>query len=93
MTKKQKEQLLKKLIEDLVEASKASTGNIELTPINLNMEELINQTIGEFEDRFMQKNLQVVTEFEEADYVIFADGRRCFRVFENLFQNIFKYST
>ena len=75
-----------------MEASKASTGNIELTPINLNMEELINQTIGEFEDRFMQKNLQVVTEFEEADYVIFADGRRCFRVFENLFQNIFKYS-
>ena len=88
----QKSKRLKQLTEDLVEASKASTGNIELTPINLNMEELINQTIGEFEDRFMQKNLQVVTEFEEADYVIFADGRRCFRVFENLFQNIFKYS-
>ena len=88
----QKSNRLKQLIEDLVEASKASTGNIELAPINLNMAELLNQTIGEFEDRFMEKNLQVVTEFEEADYVIFADGRRCFRVFENLFQNIFKYS-
>ena len=88
----QKSQRLKQLTEDLVEASKASTGNIELEPVNLNMTELLSQTIGEFEDKFSEKNLTLVPNITEEEVVIFADGRRCYRIFENLFQNIYKYA-
>lgn len=88
----QKSQRLKQLTEDLVEASKASTGNIELEPVNLNMTELLSQTIGEFEDKFSEKNLTLVPNITEEEIVIFADGRRCYRIFENLFQNVYKYA-
>ena len=88
----QKSQRLKQLTEDLVEASKASTGNIELEPVNLNMTELLSQAIGEFEDKFSEKNLTLVPSITEEEVVIFADGRRCYRIFENLFQNIYKYA-
>lgn len=87
-----KSQRLKQLIEDLVEASKASTGNIELTPVNLDMAELVNQTIGEFEDKFREKNLELITQIEEYSLVIYGDGRRCYRIIENLFQNVYKYA-
>lgn len=88
----QKSQRLKQLTEDLVEASKASTGNIDLEPVDLNMTELLSQTIGEFEDKFSEKNLTLVPKITEEEIVIFADGRRCYRIFENLFQNIYKYA-
>jgi signal transduction histidine kinase len=83
---------LKQLIEDLVEASKASTGNIELTPVNLDMAELVSQTIGEFEDKFQDRNLELVTQIEDYALTVYADGRRCYRIVENLFQNIYKYA-
>lgn len=87
-----KSQRLKQLIEDLVEASKASTGNIEMTPVNLDMTELVNQTVGEFEDKFKERNLELVMQMEETPMVIYADGRRCYRIVENLFQNVYKYA-
>lgn len=88
----QKSARLKQLIEDLVEASKASTGNIELECVNLNMTELVNQTIGEFEDKFKEKELELISNISDESCVIYADGRRCFRVVENLFQNVYKYA-
>lgn len=83
---------LKKLIEDLVEASKASTGNltVELTKCNLSV--LINQAVGEFSERLEAKNLQVVQSVENQELYILADGRRLWRVFDNLLNNVCKYA-
>lgn len=83
---------LKKLIEDLVEASKASTGNlsVELTKCNLSV--LINQAVGEFSEKLEAKNLQVVQSIENQELYIMADGRRLWRVFDNLLNNICKYA-
>lgn len=83
---------LKKLIEDLVEASKASTGNlsVELTKCNLSV--LINQAVGEFSEKLESKNLQVVQSLDEQEIYIMADGRRLWRVFDNLLNNIYKYA-
>lgn len=83
---------LKKLIEDLVEASKASTGNmsVELTKCNLSL--LINQAVGEFSQKLEDKNLQVIQSLPDNEIYIMADGRRLWRVFDNLLNNICKYA-
>ena len=87
-----KSQRLKQLTEDLVEASKISSGNITLVFERLHVVELMNQIIGEFSEKFQEKNLDVITNFMDRDAVILADGRRMWRVFENLFGNIYKYA-
>ena len=87
-----KAQRLKVLTEDVVEASKASTGNITLEMTELNFVELINQVIGEFEEKFEERNLQMVVHFEEEEAIICADGRRLWRVLENVFGNVSKYA-
>lgn len=88
-----KSQRLKKLIEDLVEASKVSSGNIKLDKQKINLVELINQTVGEFSDKFNEKNLNVlVNTNKKEEYNIQADTRYMYRVVENLFSNIYKYS-
>ena len=87
-----KSQRLKKLIEDLVEASKASSGNIKLNKEILNLKELIKQVTGEFEDRFQKRGLEIIFTFPEEDIPIYADGRYMYRVIENLYGNIAKYA-
>ena len=87
-----KSQRLKKLTEDLVEASKASSGNVKLNIESINIKELINQTIGEFKDRLESRNLQVETDMPKEDVRIDADNRYMFRIMENLFSNISKYA-
>lgn len=87
-----KSQRLKKLIEDLVEASKASSGNIKLNKENLNIKELINQVTGEFADKFKNRNLDVIIDFPQEEVVIKADSRYMYRVIENLYSNIAKYA-
>ena len=87
-----KAQRLKVLTEDVVEASKASTGNITLEMTELNFVELINQVIGEFEEKFEERNLQMVVHFDEEEANICADGRRLWRVLENVFGNVSKYA-
>lgn len=87
-----KSQRLKQLTEDLLEASKISSGNIVLHMERINLVELLNQTMGEFYEKFRQKGLiPVVNAPSQAVYVL-ADSRRSFRVMENLFNNIFKYA-
>ena len=83
---------LKKLIEDLIEASKAATGNIQMQMEEVNARVLLNQSIGEFEERLEQKNIKLVTEIPEEDIHIQADSRYLWRVFDNLMNNIVKYS-
>ncbi len=83
---------LKKLIEDLVEASKASTGNLTVELEKCNLSLLINQAIGEFCEKLESKNLQVVQSLDSQDVYIMADGRRLWRVLDNLLSNIYKYA-
>lgn len=87
-----KAQRLKQLTDDLVEASKISSGNIELTLEKLNLTELLNQSIGEFSEKLEEKSLQVVFEEDDKPAYIYADSRRMWRVVENLFNNICKYA-
>lgn len=87
-----KAQRLKVLTEDVVEASKASTGNISLEMTELNFVELVNQVIGEFEEKFEERNLKMVIHFDEEEVIICADGRRLWRVLENVFGNVSKYA-
>lgn len=87
-----KSQRLKKLTEDLVEASKASSGNIKLTMENLNVKELIKQVGGEFEDRLKGRGLEVIESFPEEEISILADSRYMYRVMENMYVNIAKYA-
>ena len=58
----------------------------------LNFVELINQVIGEFEEKFEERNLQMVVHFDEEEAIICADGRRLWRVLENVFGNVSKYA-
>ena len=88
----QKSQRLKQLILDLIEASKTSTGNIELENINLNLAELIYQGLGEYEDRFQQAELELIKNISNENVVIYADGRRVFRIIDNLLNNAVKYA-
>lgn len=87
-----KAQRLKVLTEDVVEASKVSTGNITLNMTTLNFTEMINQVTGEFAERFEKNNLSVVANSPEESIVIKADGRRMYRVLENIFNNAAKYA-
>ena len=87
-----KSQRLKKLIEDLVEASKASSGNIKLNIEDINLRELLIQVTGEFEDKFEKKNLNVELDLPEENVVIKADNRYIYRILENLYGNVAKYA-
>lgn len=87
-----KAQRLKQLTDDLVEASKISSGNIELEREKLNLTELMNQGIGEFSEKLEECRLQIVFEEDDVPAYIYADSRRMWRVVENLFNNICKYA-
>lgn len=83
---------LKKLIEDLVEASKASTGNITVHAEATNIGELLTQAVGEYTERFAASQLEPVLGLPEEELRVLADGRLLWRVFDNLLGNICKYS-
>lgn len=88
----QKSQRLKTLTEDLVEASKASSGNLKLEITSIDFVELIWQTNGEFEEKFVSRHLQLVADLPSEPVLIEADGRYLWRVLENLYNNAFKYA-
>ena len=83
---------LKHLTDDLVEASKISSGNVKLEMTRINFQELINQTNGEFSEKFEDKGLQFVVNMPQDPVVIEADGRRLWRIIENLYNNAAKYA-
>ena len=83
---------LKRLLDDLVEVSKASTGNMEFVMENLDVGTIISQALGEYEERFVEKQLEPITLIPEEDLYIKADSRKLWRVVDNLLQNIYKYS-
>ena len=83
---------MKKLIEDLMEASKASTGNLSVNLVICDIHILITQMTGEYKERFEQAQLEVVVSQPEQPLYILADDRHLWRIFDNLMKNIYKYS-
>jgi signal transduction histidine kinase len=83
---------LKKLIEDLVEASKASTGNIEVHFAPCDVGVMLDQTAAEYEERLTASGLELVVTKPEKPVRILADGRLLWRVFDNLMSNVCKYA-
>ncbi len=83
---------LKKLVEDLVEASKASTGNLSVNLMPCDICVLLSQTVGEFEDRLNKLQLIPIINIPEEPVKIMADGRHLWRVFDNLMNNVCKYA-
>ncbi len=88
----QKSQRLRQLTEDLIEASKISTGNIELHPQKLNLSQMLQQAYGEFAERLEERKLEAVLKLEKEPLLVEADGRQLWRIFENLLGNIVKYA-
>lgn len=87
-----KSKRLKVLIEDLFEASKASSGNLEINMDKIELRQLLRQSIGEMEEKILESNLDIRLNLPEDKVYIYADGRRMYRVLENLLSNIIKYS-
>ena len=87
-----KSERLKNLTEDLVEASKASSGNIRIEPAKLDIAELTEQAAAEFTDKFSARGLEFIFDAPEEPVFVLADGRHLWRIFENLFNNAAKYS-
>ncbi|RKJ77553.1 hypothetical protein D7X33_11595 [Butyricicoccus sp. 1XD8-22] len=83
---------LKKLLEDLLEASKASTGNITVNAAPTSVGELLRQVTGEYAEKLTAAGLEPIITLPAHDAMIFADGRLLWRVFDNLMANIVKYA-
>ncbi|MCR4590602.1 MAG: HAMP domain-containing histidine kinase [Lachnospiraceae bacterium] len=88
----QKSMRLKTLTEDLVEASKITSGNISIEPVKLDMGMMISQMEGEVAEKFGEAHLTLVTNIPEEPVYIYADGRRLFRVLDNIYGNVAKYA-
>jgi len=88
----QKAQRLKVLTEDVVEASKVSSGNVTLEYMRINFVEMIQQTSGEFEEKFGKRGLKEILRLPDEDVIIRVDGRRTWRILENLYNNVAKYA-
>ena len=89
----EKSQRLKTLTDDLIEASKVSSGTIEIDLQRMNLPELLNQALAEFADKFEARELTCVCRSDEAtNTTIMADGKSLWRVIENLFSNVCKYA-
>lgn len=83
---------LKKLVEDLVEASKASSGSLSVELKACDVSVLVSQTIGEFEDKLLGRGLTPIINAPTKPVKIMADGRHLWRIFDNLMSNICKYA-
>ncbi len=87
-----KSEHLKRLLDDLVEASKATTGNLEICPEPCDATVLISQAVGEYVERCRDADLELICDTPSAPIMIMADQRRIWRIFENLLSNACKYS-
>lgn len=83
---------LNELINDLIFDSKVTSGNIDFDMQKIDLNAFINQCIAEFSDRLSENNIKVIYENEAKKYHILADSAQLYRVFQNLFSNIYKYA-
>lgn len=89
---KEKSNKLKVLIEDLFEVSKATSNNIELDRQELDFNSLVQQSIGEWEDKIKENNIEIISNLPEDKVMLNIDGQKFSRVLDNLFSNISKYA-
>lgn len=87
-----KSQRLKKITEDLIEVSKASSGSLKLNLEDINVVELIKQANGEFEDKFKSQGLEIIMQSSNDKIIINNDSRYMYRIIENIYSNISKYA-
>lgn len=87
-----KSKRLKVLIDDLFEASKMASGAVELNKEQVDLVALMYQALAEYEDRFEDQKLIVRTKTSNQHMYAYCDGRKMYRVFENLFSNVIKYA-
>ena len=87
-----KSQRLKKLTEDLVEASKASTGNLSVIREKLGFTQLLDQALGEYQEKFGKSGLTPVLTTPDHELCVEADGRHLWRIIDNLLGNCVKYA-
>lgn len=87
-----KSQRLKFLIEDLFEVSKATSGDIKLNLVNVDIIELMRQTQIELDDKIKKSNLNIKNNFPENKVILELDSQKTFRIFENLLINVVKYA-
>lgn len=80
------------LMDDLLEVTKTTSGAVDLDPVDLDLSALVRQALGEYEDRLTQAGLEVVQEWPEEAMVCLLDGRKTFRIFDNLISNLVKYA-
>lgn len=83
---------LKQLVEDLVEASKASSGNLPVNAEKVDLHELVLQACGEFEEKIREAELDIRINADGKNTFVFADGKQMWRIVENLLSNTVKYS-
>ncbi len=83
---------LKRLIEDLIEASKVTSGVITLNPVELDLSELATQAVVEHQQEFTENGLELIFKGTKQSHMAYADGQKTFRVIENLLSNAKKYS-
>lgn len=83
---------MKKLLEDLIEASKAATGNMELHMMDCNIRTLLSQSIAEYTDIALLRRIKIVPDKGEDEIIIHTDSSKLFRVFDNVLSNACKYS-
>ena len=88
----EKTKKLKNLTEDLIEASKISSGNETVHLEKLDFKEIILQANGEFAEKLEQRKLELISNLPEENVIIPLDGKKMWRIFENLYQNVVKYS-
>ena len=89
---KEKSLRLSELANSVVEASKASSGKMEVELVDLNALELLNQVLVDHQEPFINKELVLLVDENSLDYLVKADSQKLYRVFENLFKNIEKYA-
>lgn len=87
-----KSKKLKILTEDLIEVSKISSGNETVALEKIDFKELVLQANGEFAEKFEEKNLDVISNLPQEAVIMDLDGKKMWRVLENLYQNVYKYS-
>lgn len=83
---------MKQLVEDLVEASKASSGNLPVNAEKVDLHELVLQACGEYEEKITEAELDLRINTEEKNIFVYADGKQMWRIIENLLLNAIKYS-
>lgn len=88
----EKSNKLRVLIEDLFEVSKATSNNIELDRQELDLNSLVAQSIGEWEDKISENNIEIISNLPEEKVMLNLDGQKFSRVLDNLFSNISKYA-